>query len=828
MKFSRNKTTATGIAFILMLSLTVTMLASLPTVKAVDVKTYAYCAVAPNPVGVNQEVTVSMWLDKIPPVDEQNHELTFSNYYLEITDPEGQTKTLGPFTSDWIASKYTTYTPTMVGTYYFQFKYEGETIYSRRSSGFPLQDDTYLPSTSQKMELTVQEEPIAAWPAAPLPTQYWQRPIEGQNREWYTLGGSWLGLPLQFATGYNATGSFNPYTTAPNTAHIVWTKPMAFGGIVGGELGTTDFYTGLSYEEKWNPPSVMIIAGRLYYHLPLSNWPGQDGLICVDLRTGEEYWQQDIQVNFAQLLRFDSPNQHGVIPYLWSVSGSTYTMYDAWTGKPILTIANGTGGYGTKTTFDESGNLIVYSMNSGQNWLRMWNTTKVEGQITLAGGNEGSWQWRPPIGATLDGNTGIQWQVDIPSIPGQAILRVSADVIVTTARDLDAASPTLIVAGYDAHTGAFKWSFNITDYPMIQRSNYNFSPIIDGVFCYFDQAEEVWYGYSADTGRKLWGPTEPYESPWGVYSQSYRGAGQPFAQVGYGQLYATAYDGTVHCFDLQTGENVWNCYTGSSGYETVYGDYPFYGGVTIADGKVYISSNEHSPDSPNWRGGKLYCIDAFNGTILWSVYGWMPGPVVADGYLAVLNSYDGQVYSFGKGLSAVTVAAPDVATTMGDTVLIKGTVTDQSPGDTCLGVPAAGTPAIADDYMSTWMEYLYMQKPMPTNATGVEVLIDVLDSNGNYRNIGSTTSDINGFFSYDWQPDIPGKFTVVARFEGSESYFASSAATSFTVMEQPEATPTPTPPPPSMADIYFLPATIGMIIAIIAVGLVIILMLRKR
>ena len=100
MKFSRNKTTATGIAFILMLSLTVTMLASLPTVKAVDVKTYAYCAVAPNPVGVNQEVTVSMWLDKIPPVDEQNHELTFSNYYLEITDPEGQTKTLGPFTSD--------------------------------------------------------------------------------------------------------------------------------------------------------------------------------------------------------------------------------------------------------------------------------------------------------------------------------------------------------------------------------------------------------------------------------------------------------------------------------------------------------------------------------------------------------------------------------------------------------------------------------------------------------------------------------------------------------------------------------------------------------
>jgi hypothetical protein len=31
-----------------------------------------------------------------------------------------------------------------------------------------------------------------------------------------------------------------------------------------------------------------------------------------------------------------------------------------------------------------------------------------------------------------------------------------------------------------------------------------------------------------------------------------------------------------------------------------------------------------------------------------------------------------------------------------------------------------------------------------------------------------------------------------------------------------------------MADIYFIPGTIGVIIAVIAVGLVIVLMLRKR
>ncbi len=219
---------------------------------------------------------------------------------------------------------------------------------------------------------------------------------------------------------------------------------------------------------------------------------------------------------------------------------------------------------------------------------------------------------------------------------------------------------------------------------MVSRSNYLFSTITDGVFTYFDQAKMTWTGYDAYTGRQIWGPTQPYTSPWGVYSQNYRGSGQPFVQSAYGKFYATAYDGTVHCYDLKTGTNLWNYYSGSSGYETPYGNYPMYGGVTIADGKLYITNNEHSPNSPNWRGGKMYCIDANNGTLLWSVAGWMPGPIVADGYLVVLNSYDGQIYSFGKGLSATTVSAPSIAQPLGTSVLIQGTVTDQSPAQTCL------------------------------------------------------------------------------------------------------------------------------------------------
>ena len=79
------------------------------------------------------------------------------------------------------------------------------------------------------------------------------------------------------------------------------------------------------------------------------------------------------------------------------------------------------------------------------------------------------------------------------------------------------------------------------------------------------------------------------------------------------------------------------------------------------------------------------------------------------------NAYDNRLYCYAKGLSATTVSAADTAIPEGSSVLIKGTVTDQSPGKTCLGIPAKGTPAIADASMSEWMEYLYQQQPMPTN-----------------------------------------------------------------------------------------------------------------
>ncbi|HLC01039.1 MAG TPA: hypothetical protein VJL33_06965, partial [Candidatus Bathyarchaeia archaeon] len=207
------------------------------------------------------------------------------------------------------------------------------------------------------------------------------------------------------------------------------------------------------------------------------------------------------------------------------------------------------------------------------------------------------------------------------------------------------------------------------------------------------------------------------------------------------------------------------------------------------------------------------------------------GTAVADGTWVYYNYYDGQLYAIGKGPSALTVAAPDVSVEMGKSLVIRGTVTDISAGTKQKEQAARfpnGVPAVSDESQSAWMEYVYMQKPRPTDATGVEVTLSVLDANDNYREIGKTTSNSDGFFTLNWKPDIEGEYTVYASFAGSESYWPSRAVSSFAVDSAPPAAAEPEPEPPSMTDTYVLSIGVAIIIAIAIVGAIIVLMLRKR
>jgi hypothetical protein len=199
-----------------------------------------------------------------------------------------------------------------------------------------------------------------------------------------------------------------------------------------------------------------------------------------------------------------------------------------------------------------------------------------------------------------------------------------------------------------------------------------------------------------------------------------------------------------------------------------------------------------------------------------------------------LDNHDNQIYCLGKGPSATTVSAPQIVPALGSSVTLTGTVTDQSQSgrhdiNGNLDVALKGTPAISDNDMDAWMEYMFHQRPMPTNAKGVEVTLSAIDPNGNLVTVGNATSDVYGNYGLPFTPEVPGTYQIFANFAGSNSYGPSASSTYLTVGQAPQSTNAPTPAPQSIADMYLIPGIIGVIITIIIVGAVIVLLLlRKR
>ena len=152
--------------------------------------------------------------------------------------------------------------------------------------------------------------------------------------------------------------------------------------------------------------------------------------------------------------------------------------------------------------------------------------------------------------------------------------------------------------------------------------------------------------------------------------------------------------------------------------------------AAIADGKVYAFNNEHSPNSPLYKGYSVYAINATTGEEIYKLLSWSgqaggPGTstaLLADGTLCYYNYYDNQLYAIAKGPSQTTVTASPKVSVFGDKVRLEGTVVDISAGtkqnEQAVRFPA-GVPAVSEASMSAWMEYVYMKQEKPTNATGI-------------------------------------------------------------------------------------------------------------
>jgi outer membrane protein assembly factor BamB len=307
--------------------------------------------------------------------------------------------------------------------------------------------------------------------------------------------------------------------------------------------------------------------------------------------------------------------------------------------------------------------------------------------------------------------------------------------------------------------------------------------------------------------------------------------------MAYGNVYSAAYSGTIFCYDAKSGDLLWS-YDANDPYVEVQWSNNWPLAIQyFADGKVYVGHDEHSVTTPSYRGAPFFALNATSGELIWRSNGlfkqtvWGGMSVIGDSIIATMDSYDQKVYAIGKGPSATTVSAPDVGVAYGSSVMIKGTVMDTSPGTKSTVLAARfsnGVPAVSDGNMSDWMLYVYKQFARPADVVGIEVTISVLDENGNYYEIGTTTTSADGFYSLTYTPAIPGTFKVYASFAGSNSYYGSQAETSFVVDAAPEATAAPTPTPAPMTDAYVLGLGAGAIVAIVVIGLLIILMLRKR
>jgi hypothetical protein len=875
------------------------------------VPSWTYVSTTPDIVGVNQAVIIVFWCNFIPPTAYGNYGDRWTFYVNVTapdgtnetlgpftSDPVGGSYTLytptqvGTYTAQaWFIGKVIDNTPNGPSP----------------TGGFMGSDinlgDTYQPSTSEPSEFIVQQEALPYYVETPLPTGYWTRPVYGANRDWWSVMGQWLG-------GATNPGRINDYTQGPESSHILWARPVWLGGVMGGQVGESsiqrEYYTGQSYESYGGPS--LIVDGKIFYSV---GQPPAYGWYCVDLYTGKTiYYENNTDGHHAmpskgQILNIDNPNQHGGFAYLWRTSGvvledtssssrsgtQLWELLDAYTGNMICRVANvsagaGFGGFffapsGPTEFVDTIGsdcylNIQNLGTSSAPNYyMSIWNSTQAIYAGTTQSFGVVYWSWRPTGSGThgsrtyatgFDGDNGFTMNVSIPAVQGtirQVVYTLDNKYVIGGTTGNITTNPGQNTAGNlwclsldPSDEGHLLWNFTFTPPPglgdVARQSGlfsghdtvFSFLDAATGTFAFENSMLRLRWVYSLDQaktgqprGTLLW-TSEP-EDQFNFYGLS--------ESVYRGRLYSYGMGGIVLAYNITTGHIDWNWSAPYIGVdETPYRHTPL-SLAFIADGKIYLYSGEHSPTMPLRRDGKIYCVDAETGTMLWAITDWpSSSPLIADGRIISYDLQDGMIYCYGKGNSATTVSAPQNVPALGSSVVITGTVTDQT--DTgrlntnaagtshfnSLDTPVSGdydftlkgTPAIGDTSMDAWMEYMYHQRPMPTDATGVEVSLDTIDPNGNYVHIATVTSDSSGNYGYAFTPDVPGTYQIIATFAGSGAYGPSSGTTYLAVGQAPPATAPPIEYPQPID--YTMAIVLAVVVLLIAIAIVGILLYRKK
>ena len=785
------------------------------------VTTYAFLSARPNPIGVGQSMLINVWVT--PSVHRSGY---LTGYTITITKPDGTKETKGPYNSYYgDATFWMEYVPDQVGTYYLQFSQPG-TYYPAglyNDAGWPsafgsgqtnmTSSRYYLPSTSPVTAITVQAEMISSWPPAPLPTDYWTRPVHVELREWYSIlgnypwSGSGEGYPNWPAdTNYfQGQTKYNAWAVGSVTSHILWKRLDAISGIIGSVAGID------ALTSSGSAPGF-IYAGRCYQTrtIPIEGVPTSCAT-CYDLRTGEMYYaiptsQGGVTPSYISYVHDTSTE----VPGATEREATSVTLLTV-SGNYLIKINPLTGAVTSNNTVMPGGTFIDpffinVQTNNTATGNRLFNWTTV--------GTSNNFSSRVVENRSVSFSSiggGVDWQAGVfGSLSGLSY---------------NAAPYGVRILGYSIKTGALICNFTDTYCPYTTSQS-----IVDhgkiavlcqnGYFVCWDliQGKRAWVSEQTyDTGGYPWGI-------WGAYSQASYG----------GNMILDEYDG-IYGVSWETGKISWVYRdTPTVPFEEPYamanvtngGVSPFNTGVSIVNGLVYTYNTEHTQTHPITRGWKLHCFNATDGKGVWNITTPMSPGAMADGYTTA-SAQDGYMYVFGKGKSATTVTAPDIAVAMGTTVLIKGTVLDMSPAE-------AGTPCVSDSSMTTQMEYLHMQLPVDgifhnVAMTGVPVILTAIGSNGTVIDIGTTTTNpYYGTFSMPWTPDKEGTYTVTAAFAATNAYGSSSAATGITIGPAPAPYPTPAEPIPPVDDTAMLYGILAAVVVAIVIGLAALLAVFRK
>jgi hypothetical protein len=701
--------------------------------------------------------------------------------WITITDPEGEVTTIEDIRTDSTGGTGRGYTPTKVGEYQVQSHFPETTVSVTPMFGGDPYDQVYSASESEVITLVVQEEPIAYYPGHELPQEYWTRPINAQFYEWGEISGDWLrpagSYTMPPRAKYHAGNA-----DAPEAAHILWTKPYTQGGLGSVDLGNVQYEMGDAYELKFM--GSVIMSGVLYYNRyeDQGSDPELDqDVIAVDLKTGKELWVKNWnneRLAFGQTFYWDSYNYHGIFGYLWTDSGAsgfgmassgTWKAYDPLSGRWEYTMENVPSGYNLYGPKGE-----IYRYVEGDGWLALWNSSRV---VSYAG------SWRPQ-GNTYDATLGIEWNKTIPTdLQGSTVSYHLFDKIVgsTAGGIFGGTSPDITNWAIDVSPGnEGTMVFETTETLEVAGMTLVYSETIpeNDVLIISAKEDRRYYAFSLTDGALKW-VTEPENYIGAFYDKWYGPA------YGYGKFFTGRVSGVVTCYDLENGSVLWNYNVEDKYNEITWGHNFHIAYHFLADGKICLSYSEHSPINPIPRGGPLVVIDIESGEPIWElswINNWWGGHVmIGDSTMVGLNGYDNRLYAIGKGPSQTTVEAPLTALKQGESVIIRGTVTDVSPGTEQYALTARfpnGVPAVADEDMTDWMQYVYMQYERPEDYVGVEVTLIVEDPNGEYYQT-TVTTDQTGAFSHMWAPGVVGDYTVTAVFEGSKSYYTSYSTTTF-------------------------------------------------